>query len=53
MCTAAVVIVWTTIFIALLFLVLKLINLLKVSKDEELRGMKIRVYVFHKFYPQL
>jgi ammonia channel protein AmtB len=29
---------WTAIFVALLFLVLKLIRLLKVSREEELRG---------------
>jgi ammonia channel protein AmtB len=31
---------WTAIFVAVLFLILKLVNLLKVSKEEELRGMK-------------
>jgi ammonia channel protein AmtB len=31
---------WTAVFIALLFLILKLLNLLKVSKEEELRGRK-------------
>ena len=29
---------WTAIFISLLFLILKLIRLLKVSREEELRG---------------
>jgi ammonia channel protein AmtB len=29
---------WTAIFVALLFLVLKLIRILKVSQEEELRG---------------
>jgi Amt family ammonium transporter len=41
LCTAAVVIAWTAIFIALLFLVLKLIRLLKVSREEELRGIDL------------
>ncbi len=40
LCTAAVVMAWTAIFIAVLFLILKLLNLLKVSKEEELRGIK-------------
>jgi len=38
LCTAAVVMAWTAVFVALLFLLLKLLNLLKVSKEEELRG---------------
>ncbi|CAF1122303.1 unnamed protein product [Didymodactylos carnosus] len=41
LCTAAVVIAWVAIFIALLFLILKLINLLKVSREEELRGIDL------------
>jgi hypothetical protein len=32
---------WTAIFVALLFLLLKLLNLLKVSKEEELRGIDL------------
>jgi hypothetical protein len=32
---------WTAIFIAVLFLLLKLLNLLKVSKEEELRGIDL------------
>ncbi|CAF0939761.1 unnamed protein product [Rotaria sordida] len=41
LCTAAVVIAWTAIFITVLFIILKLLNLLKVSKDEELRGIDL------------
>ncbi|CAF0898705.1 unnamed protein product [Adineta ricciae] len=41
LCTAAVVMAWTAVFIALLFLLLKLLNLLKVSKEEELRGIDL------------
>jgi Amt family ammonium transporter len=41
LCTAAVVMAWTAIFVALLFLVLKLVRLLKVSKEEELRGIDL------------
>jgi hypothetical protein len=32
---------WTAIFIAVLFLILKLINVLNVSKEEELRGIDL------------
>lgn len=38
LCTAAVVMAWTAVLVGLLFLALKLLNLLKVSKEEELRG---------------
>ncbi|CAF1250810.1 unnamed protein product [Adineta steineri] len=41
LCTAAVVMAWTAFFIGLLFLLLKLLNLLKVSKEEELRGIDL------------
>ncbi|UJR33721.1 hypothetical protein I4U23_021149 [Adineta vaga] len=41
LCTAAVVMAWTAIFVALLFLVLKLVRLLKVSNEEELRGIDL------------
>ncbi|CAF0726961.1 unnamed protein product [Adineta steineri] len=41
LCTAAVVMAWTAIFITILFLVLKLVRLLKVSRDEELRGIDL------------
>ncbi|CAF1172378.1 unnamed protein product [Rotaria sordida] len=41
LCTAAVAIAWTAIFITVLFIILKLLNLLKVSKDEELRGIDL------------
>lgn len=41
LCTAAVVMAWTAVFVALLFLLLKLLNLLKVSKEEELRGIDL------------
>ncbi|CAF2329932.1 unnamed protein product [Rotaria sp. Silwood2] len=41
LCTAAVVMAWTAIFIGLLFVVLKLIRLLKVSQEEELRGIDL------------
>jgi hypothetical protein len=36
-----VVMAWTAEFIALLFILLKLLNLLKVSKEEELRGIDL------------
>ena len=32
---------WTAIFVAVLFLILKLINVLNVSKEEELRGIDL------------
>ncbi|CAF2871350.1 unnamed protein product [Rotaria sp. Silwood2] len=41
LCTSAVVIGWTSIFIVLIFFILKILNLLKVSKDEELRGIDL------------
>lgn len=41
LCTAAVVMAWTAIFVALLFLLLKLLRLLKVSEEEELRGIDL------------
>jgi hypothetical protein len=36
---------WTAIFVALLFLVLKLIRLLKVSREEELRGKYKLIFI--------
>ena len=55
LCTAAVVMAWTAVFIALLFLLLKLLNLLKVSKEEELRGNptgeEFSITIEHFFLP--
>lgn len=41
LCTAAVVMAWTAVFIGLLFLVLKITKLLKVSGEEEIRGIDL------------
>lgn len=41
LCTAAVVMAWTAIFIGILFLILKLLRLLKVTNEEELRGIDL------------
>ena len=56
LCTAAVVMAWTAVFVGLLFLILKLLNLLKVSKEEELRGKNIelklieeRINLMHRY----
>ena len=47
---------WTAVFVGLLFLILKLLNLLKVSKEEELRGKNIelklieeRINLMHRY----
>lgn len=42
LCTAAVVMAWTGLFVGVLFFILKLLKILNVSKDEELRGEKKR-----------